>query len=302
MFLINGVRLAVARTSFTLSRRTSTALASFLWLAGSGARGQATEQEYRSYKLDLQLNCLQETAAPGEPFFCDTAVVADPAGGGLMLPRVVPPFAIPNWPNVLIQFEMQASSAESTLLEVAPAARRGCYDMPGGPSPEELMILGPRELFGWRFDLNREDWLLPTEPGIYQIRAVLTLDARDKASGKLHEAWAKRLGAHPELEAKVVPRGKWFSNPVTVRVLGRAPAPADGSANEHRSPSEATAAPGGDCTVAWRIRAETTLPEEPTSKLDPAVPAELPKILAEPIPVSVREGRPDEEGRWLRRR
>jgi hypothetical protein len=102
---------------------------------------------------------------------------------------------------------------------MSPGANRGRYDIVLPLSKEDLLVLQPGQLYGWSFDLNGEDWLLPRQPGRYKLRAEVTLRLRKRTSSRdIEPAVRAKLGNHPELLDLVVPNGVWHSNEILVTV------------------------------------------------------------------------------------
>jgi hypothetical protein len=167
--------------------------------------------------LRLRLTCDETRAAPGKPLECDVLLENRRGGAAAIVPRLLLPFALGFRPATVIEFE--ATRAGRTVkLAVAPAAGRGRYDV-GTLSALDLLQLSAGTLYGWRYDLNGDDWLLPAIPGTYEIRARVRVGLlHRRKDGSLEPAVASALGRHQAEARSLVMDGEWISSPVTVTI------------------------------------------------------------------------------------
>lgn len=167
--------------------------------------------------LRARFACDASEAAPGRPFECDVFLENPQDGAPVVVPRTLVPFELGFRPPMVIELEA-TRSGRMTRLEIAPPAQRGRYDF-GTLGRDELMILSPGTLYGWRYDLNGDDWLLPSEPGEYEIRARIRVQLlKPRKDGSLEPAVSQVLGRHASRAESLVMNGQWVSNPVKVSV------------------------------------------------------------------------------------
>jgi hypothetical protein len=172
---------------------------------------------FRPLDLQVRFTCVQAQVGLDQTLPCEVYLLASPKAGPALIPRLLPPFRIRAWPDLSLQIEARNEHGIVSRLEIAPGANRGRYDIVLPLSEESLLILQPGQLYGWCFDLNGEDWLLPHEPGQYRLRAMVTLHMRERDSkGNVDPAVRAKLGKHPELLNLVVPDGIWYSNEVLI--------------------------------------------------------------------------------------
>ncbi len=167
--------------------------------------------------LRLRLACDAVQVSPGKPLECEVLLENRRGSAAAIVPRLLLPFALGFRPATVIEFE--ATRAGRTVkLAVAPAAGRGRYDV-GTLSARDLLQLSAGTLYGWRYDLNGDDWLLPAAPGAYEIRARLRVDLlHRRKDGSLDPAVAEALGRHQAEARSLVMDGEWISGPVTVTI------------------------------------------------------------------------------------
>lgn len=184
----------------------ATAFCGFIFLVGGGS---AVE-----HGVDLRLIC--EPAASG----LSTAVLCDVTVRNLnaypvIVPKVPTPFPIPHLEPTLLYFEVRTGSSWHQL-QIASSAKRGRYDL-GNLTRDSLLVLRGSGIYGWRFDIDGNDWTLPAKPGNYEIRArlVVQLLPRDP-SGRLARPLKELLGSRAGEAKKYVLDGEFISNVVTV--------------------------------------------------------------------------------------
>jgi hypothetical protein len=173
--------------------------------------------QLRPFQLQVQLNCLEEEVSPEQTLPCRVYLLASPEGGPVLIPRTLPPFRLFAWPDIKLQFEIREAGGAYSPLSTATDADQGrwCISLP--LSEKTLLVLRPGELYGWSFDLNGRDWVLPRKDGKYSLRAHVTLRLRQRTpGGQIEPAVSKNLGKHPEYLDFFVPEGTWDSNEVVV--------------------------------------------------------------------------------------
>jgi len=171
----------------------------------------------RPFQLQVQLTCLEEKVSPEQALPCRVYLLASPEGGPVLIPRTMPPFRLLPWPDIKLQFEVREDGGAYSPLSTAADVDRGrwCVSLP--LSEGTLIVLRPGELYGWSFDLNGRDWILPRKDGKYSLRAHVALRLRHRTpDGHLEPAVSKKLGKHPEYLDFFVPDGTWDSNEVIV--------------------------------------------------------------------------------------
>jgi hypothetical protein len=169
--------------------------------------------------LQARLRCERESVPASEPLICwVTLEVEGRFRRTIVVPDLLTPGRIPRRPPTVIEFELESPTGPKRTLVIAPPAQRGRYDL-AGLRTEDLVVLMPGRSIGFEYDLNGQDWLLPGEPGLYSVRAVITVGLLERdASGDLSAAVTEKLGKWVADADKLVMNGTWRSNWTTIRI------------------------------------------------------------------------------------
>jgi hypothetical protein len=176
----------------------------------------SVERAEPAYKLEARLTCNKQDVRRRERLVCEVMLVNNRSGAPVVVPWRLLPFELPFRPATVIEFEARSGS-HSSLLRVSESAARGRYDM-ALLSPDALFILYGGAIYGWQYDLNGDDWLLPDDPGEYQITArlrVFLLQVRP--DGSVDPAVKEIRSKYPQA-GNLFMHGEWQTNPVAIRV------------------------------------------------------------------------------------
>lgn len=139
----------------------------------------------------------------------------------MAIPRVLTPLPYPGKPLAVLEFEARSGS-KTLRLEPSYEATHGRYKRAPGLSEEEIVVLGPGNVWGWRLDLNGADWLLPREPGEYTLRAIVRIDlAQRDSKGELYDGVRNLAGKYLDQLTRIVASGEWTSNTVEITIRGQ---------------------------------------------------------------------------------
>jgi hypothetical protein len=170
--------------------------------------------------LTARLLCDKNETSFGEAMECDLFLENVRQAELMIIPKTLLPFELRFRPPTVVEFEA-TREGHTFKLAVALEAQRGRYDL-GTLSSEGLLLLAPGRIYGWRYDLNRADWLLPTVPGTYEVRARLRVHLlKPRKDGSLEEAVREALGPYSARARSLVMDGEWVSNSVTLTVVPR---------------------------------------------------------------------------------
>jgi hypothetical protein len=168
--------------------------------------------------VEIRLECEGASASPGKPFVCHLLIVNPKEGNPLVIPKLLLPGRFSFRPQTLVTFDATRNGS-ATTLQIAKPAQRGRYDV-ATLSAEELFILQPGRVYGWQYDLNGDDWVLPETPGRYQISANLDVRlAQRNKEGQLDPGVKEFLERYPHSTAGDLMDGHWSTKPIMVRVL-----------------------------------------------------------------------------------
>lgn len=192
------------------------ALSAFFLLLGLPASDQAPP-------IQFHLSCEAQELTLGQHLECDVTIERDRFP--LIVPRLLLPGPVPRRPPSWIQFLIRRGGEERNLA-IAPEANSGRYDV-ASLYTSDLMFLGPRQIYGWRYDLNGADWLLPCSQGTYELQARLNVKLLDpRADGKPDPAVRAILARYSKtIASKIIMNGSWFSNRIKLEVKKGAPIP-----------------------------------------------------------------------------
>lgn len=170
-------------------------------------------------KLAARLVCDRTSVKISEALPCHVYFIIDRSSTGIIFPRVVVPFLVRGRPPTLITFHLVG---DGVRVQLAPSysATHGRYHPPPGIQEQGLQFLWPGDVFGWTYDLNGDDWVLPKSPGTYRLTATIRIDLAERdANGKVYEGVAKLAGEFLDQLENAVASGEWSSNPVTITIL-----------------------------------------------------------------------------------
>jgi hypothetical protein len=195
----------------------ATGLSSPAAIANQGLGPQARTPKQKG-RLQARLWCDRVEISPRDTLPCAVFLLADPAGGPIIIPRQLLPYLVKGRPPTVITFEA-TDSLGATILEPSFEATHGRNHPAPGVQEQGLMVLLDGNLFGWYYDLNGADWVFPSKPGTYQLRARLRIDLTERDEhGKTYEAVALLAGSLRERLKDVAANGEWETNAVSVIV------------------------------------------------------------------------------------
>lgn len=136
------------------------------------------------HRLSLRFSCESEQVRAGDQLACDLALHCLPEGGPALVPRYWPLFEVRDWSGIRVQVGLSSESGAWTPLRLSAEAEQGGFELHRPLSMAGLLYLAPGEFHGWRYVLNRSAWMLPKEPGTYQLTARLDLPLRSQDTHK----------------------------------------------------------------------------------------------------------------------
>jgi hypothetical protein len=166
--------------------------------------------------IKVRLRCDREVVAQSQPLLCTVTLETSPSAGPVLAPGLLLPFDLDFRPRTLIEFEAETGNRRA-LLKPSESAGRGKYDL-GRLEADSLVILPGGRVYGFIYDLNGGDWMLPRTGSPIEIRARIRIDLLSRDStGQIDPAVRKRLGRFENCADSLVLNGEWTSNWVRVR-------------------------------------------------------------------------------------
>jgi len=180
--------------------------------------------------IELRLSCDRSGLATEEPLFCLVLLLNPREGVPTLISETLVPFELSHRPPMVIEFQAIRNGVISKL-PLAPRADKGNYDL-ATLSSSELRTLLPGRAYGWEYDVNGADWLMPRQPGDYELLARVRVELlKPGKGGGIDRVVKELLGKRPSFARSWVLNDELVSNRVKLTVTRQ---PCSGKSNLSR--------------------------------------------------------------------